>query len=445
MSRALQAIAKGVGRTHPYTLVRGRGSRVETACGRQLLDFTCGIGVTNTGHCHPRVVEAAQKQVSEIVHAQVNVGVHEPMLELVDELSASMPHPSLDTFYFCTTGAEAVENAVKLARHATGRSNVIVFQGGYHGRSALTMGMTTSSTIYSAGFGPFPSGIKVCPFPYELHGVSVEYCLEQLDLLLRQQCAPRDVAAMVLEPVLGEGGYVPCPPEFMLGVRKICDEHGILLVCDEVQTGFGRTGKLFAVEHHELARDYSSSKGGDGVADILVMAKGLASGFPLAAIASRRELMDTQPPGSMGGTYAGNAIACAAAVATQRVIREEKLVENADAMGTLLRARLHAIDTRWGPDGDAVVRDVRGMGCMVGLELHERFAPSSAKTLAQACGARGLLLLNCSVYETVRFIPPLTVSEDEIEEAAELFARTLDEIVRPPARAGDRPTMSMSS
>ena len=407
-----------------------------------LLDFTSGIGVVNTGHCHPRVANAAAEQCKKIVHAQANIAYHEPMLDLIDELAPIMPHASLDTFFFATTGAEAVENAVKLCRHATGRQNVIVFQGGYHGRTALTMGMTTSSTIYSAGFGPFPPGIHVAPFPYELHGVSVAYCLEQLELLLKQRTPSSDVACMVLEPVLGEGGYVPCPPSFAKGIRDICNRHGILLVIDEVQTGFGRTGKLFASQ-----RLFGDGDGGDGGAggggggvgespmapDVLVMAKGLASGFPLSGIASRRELMDRQPPGSMGGTYAGNAVACAAAAETQRVIREERLVENSEAMGARLTSGLHALADRLGQGGgqggSSVVRDIRGHGCMVGLELDARFPPGTAKAIAQASAAKGLLLLNCSVYETVRFIPPLTVTAAEIDEALETFEETLKEVV----------------
>ena len=241
-------LARGVGRLTEYTFRSGSGSRIATTCGRDLLDFTSGIGVINTGHCHPRIAAAAAAQCGKLVHAQANICYHEPMLDLIEELVPSMPHPSLDTFFFATSGAEAVENAVKLCRHATDRPNVVVFQGGYHGRTALTMGMTTSSTVYSAGFGPFPPGIHVAPFPYELHGHSVDSCLQELELLLRQRTPGSDVACMVLEPVLGEGGYVPCPPAFARGVRAICDRHGILLVMDEVQTGFGRTGKLFATE-----------------------------------------------------------------------------------------------------------------------------------------------------------------------------------------------------
>jgi len=343
------------------------------------------------------------------------VGYHEPMLELIEELRPAMPHESLDSFFFCTTGAEAVENAVKLAKAATGRGGVVVFQGGYHGRTLLTMSMTTSSTIYSAGMGAFAAGVYVSPFPYELHGVTVEQSLEQLALLLKQQVAPSDVAAMVVEPVLGEGGYVPAPPAFLAGLRRICDQHGILLVIDEVQTGFGRTGRLFASEY----------AGDAGRPDILTMAKGLASGFPLAGIASRRELTDAQPPGSMGGTYAGNAVACAAAVETQRVIRDEGLVANSRAMGERLRAALRGVAER---HGDAVM-DVRGLGCMVGLELNGRYPAGTAKAVTQAAWRRGLMLLPCSVFETIRFIPPLTVSAAEVDRAAELFDQALADVV----------------
>jgi len=416
-----KAIARGVGRATEYVLQRGSGSWVETACGRRLLDFTCGIGVTNTGHCHPRVVAAAQRQCESIVHAMVGVGYHEPMLELIETLHPLMPHESLDSFFFCTTGAEAVENAVKLSKVATGRSNIIVFQGGYHGRTSLTMGMTTSSTIYKTGFGPFAPGVHVAPFPYELHGVSVEYCTQQLEQLLRQQVAPSEVAAMVIEPVLGEGGYVPAPNSFLVALRRVCDAHGILLVADEVQTGFGRTGKLFAVEHHAVRPD------------VLVMAKGLASGFPLAGIASRRELTDTQAPGSMGGTYAGNAVSCAAAVATQKVIQEEGLVGNAQQMGTRLSGALAEVAARHGD----VVRDVRGLGSMVGVELDQRFPAATAKAVTQACARKGLLLLPTSIFPTIRFIPPLNASAAEVDQAVSVFDAALEEVCGEAAEAAE--------
>ena len=400
---------RGVGRMTELVLAKGRGSWVETACGRRLLDMTCGIGVTNTGHCHPAVVRAAQQQAASLVHAQANIGYHGPALELMERLLAPgvLPCPRLDSLFLTTTGAEAVENAVKLARQATGRSHLICFEGGYHGRTLGTMALTTSSNVYKAGFGPFGPGVHVAPFPYELHGVEVAACLEAVRTMLRTHVAAEEVAAMVIEPVLGEGGYVPAPQPFMRGLRRICDEHGILLIVDEVQTGFGRTGRLFASEHHPEAPP-----------DILVMAKGLASGFPLAAVASRKALSDLQPPGSMGGTYSGNAVACAAAVATLQVIEEEGLVQNAEAMGRRLWVGLRQLQGRH-PD---LIRDVRGPGAMVGVEL---CGTQSAKAVAAAALERDMLLLPCSIYETLRFIPPLTVSAEDVDAALERFEGAL--------------------
>jgi 4-aminobutyrate aminotransferase len=305
-----QHLARGVGRMADIVMKRGQGSWIWTADNRKLLDFTSGIAVTNLGHCHPRVVEAAQKQVATLVHAQVNIGYHAPMLELTDRLLPLMPK-GLDSLFFATSGSEAVENAVKLARHATGKQNIMVMQGGYHGRTFGAMALTTSKTVYSAGFGPLMGGVKVVPFPYSLHGPIYndeqmsQWCLDQVKLALKQQSAPSDTAAILLEPVLGEGGYVVPPKSFLQGLRRICDEHDILLIADEVQSGFGRTGEYFAIDGHFGV-----------VPDILVMAKGIANGFPISGLASRKELTDRQPPGSMGGTYAGNAVACAAAIAT---------------------------------------------------------------------------------------------------------------------------------
>jgi 4-aminobutyrate aminotransferase len=390
---------------------RGSGSFVWTATGERLLDFTSGIGVTNTGHCHPKVVEAAQKQCATLIHGQVNLAYHQPMLDLTTDLIQSMPHASLDRIFYSTTGAEAVENAVKLAKYTTGRPNIICFQGGYHGRTQLTMSMTSSSVIYRQRMVT-PSSVFISPFPYELHGHSVEYCLKQLKLLFQQQVLPEEIAAIIIEPVLGEGGYVPAPVEFMNALRQICNEHGILLVIDEVQTGFGRTGKLFASEHYP-----------DAPPDILVMAKGLASGFPLSAVAASHTLTDQQDPGTMGGTYAGNAISCAAALATQRVIREEGLVKHAQEIGQHLKTGLDEMQTRY-----PIMRDVRGLGCMIGVEFQKDVAPGTNKALSQACFRNGMMLLPASVYPTVRFIPPLTVSEEEVNMGLDIFEKSLQEI-----------------
>lgn len=301
-------VAKGIGRLSQEVIESGSGSHVTMVGGRRCLDFTSGIGVTNLGHCHPAVTRAAQEQVGKLVHGQINIAFQKPYLDLVQSMIPLMPHKSLDTFFFWNSGAEAVEAAVKLARHATKKQNIIVMQGSYHGRTFGTMAMTRSKTVYGQNYGPLMPGVFSVPFPYckqcsvALHSegkYGFENCcmdpVTQLELLLKRETAPSDTAALFIEPVLGEGGYVPPPAGYFAKLREICDKNNILLVADEVQCGYGRTGKMFAVEHWGVRPD------------ILIMAKGIANGFPLSAIASRKELMDTQPPGSMGGTYAGNA------------------------------------------------------------------------------------------------------------------------------------------
>ena len=407
----MEHLFRGVGRLSTVVMDRAKGSFVWTATGERLLDFSSGIGVTNAGHCHPKVVAAAKEQCDKLVHGQVNLAFHQPMLDLTSDLMENaMPDSSLDRIFYATTGAEAVENAVKLAKYTTGRPHVIVFQGGYHGRTQLTMSMTTSSVIYRQRMAT-PTGIFTAPFPYELHGTSVESALRDLKIMFQQQVLPEEVACMVIEPILGEGGYVPAPPQFLQGIRSICDEHGILLIIDEVQTGFARTGKMFSCE--DVVRP-----------DVLVMAKGLASGFPLSAIASRADLADQQDPGTMGGTYAGNAVSCAAALATQQVIREEGLVKSSQNMGAHLRDGLKQMQTQY-PD---MIRDVRGQGCMIGVELQEDVAPGTSKALSQACFRNGMILLPASVFPTVRFIPPLTVSKEEVDMGLDIFEKSLKEV-----------------
>lgn len=404
---------KGVGRLSQAVFDRAQGSMIFTTTGRRLLDFTSQIGVTNTGHCHPVVVEAAKTQIDKMVMAQVNLGYHAPMMELTQELINVMPSKKLDRIFYSTTGAEAVENAIKLAKYSTGRQGIIVFQGGYHGRTALTMAMTTSSVIYRQRMGSNPSSIFTLPFPYELHGKSVESCLEEIQLLFKQQALPEEIACMVIEPVLGEGGYVQAPTAFLEGLREICSQHGILLIADEVQSGFGRSGELFATQHHPNFEP-----------DILVMAKGLASGFPLSAVAAPAELADQQAPGTMGGTYAGNVVACAAAVATQKVIRDEGLVERSRDQGAKLKTGLSELQDRYD-----VIRDVRGPGCMIGLEFQPDSPEGINKLVSQACFDNGMLLLPASVFPTIRFIPPLTVSDEEIEMGLDVFEKSLKEVI----------------
>ncbi len=406
-------------RITPIVAERAEGAYIYDQDGTRYLDFTSGIGVTNTGHCHPKVVGAIQKQAAKLLHGQVNIVYHTPLLELAGELRTIVPQ-RLDCFFFSNSGAEAVEGAVKLARHATGRPNIIVFQGSFHGRTALTMALTTSKTIYRAGYQPLPAGVFVAPYPYTYrYGWSPEeteaFCLREMEFLLKTQTAPFETAAILVEPVLGEGGYVVPTPGFLAGLRRICDEHGLLLIADEIQSGFGRTGKWFAIEHFGVAPD------------IMTMAKGLASGLPLSGIAARRELMERWIPGSHGGTYGGNAVACAAAVATIRVIREEGLLENAQQMGALLMDRLRKLQAEF-----PIIGDVRGLGLMIGVEFTAPDgtpAKDLAKAVVKGCLKRHLLLLTCGPWDnTVRWIPPLVVTREQIEEALAIFKEAVEEI-----------------
>jgi len=389
--------------------------------GKEYLDFTCGIGVTNTGHCHPKVVEAIRAQAGLFLHAQANIVVHQPMLELIAELR-TIVHPSMDGFFFSNSGAEAVEGAVKLARAATGKPNIIVFSGSFHGRTSGTMALTTSKTIYRSGFQPLPAGVFVAPYPYAYKlGLSeaqtVEYCLNALEELLLSQTSPAETAAVLIEPVLGEGGYVVPPAAFLKGLRELCDRNGLLLILDEVQSGFGRTGKWFAQEHFGV------------VPDIMTVAKGIASGLPLSGVFSRLDLMKKWQTGSHGGTYGGNAIACAAGVATIQAIRDEGMLENANRRGVQLVTGLRKLQEQY-----PLIGDVRGLGLMVGTEFSVGKKPaekSLVKTIVHGCEERGLLLLTCGTYDNViRWIPPLVVSEAQIAEALGVFEKALGEAAK---------------
>lgn len=392
------------------------GAYIYDVDGRRYLDFTCGIAVTNTGHCHPRIVRAAQEQCAKLIHGQANILYHRPMLQLVEELRTIVP-AGLDSFFFSNSGAEAIEAAVKLARHATGRPNIVVFQGSFHGRTVGTMSLTTSKTIYRLRYQPLMAGVAVAPYPYAYrYGWPAErtarFCLDELRHLLVTQSDPAETAAFLVEPVLGEGGYVVPPRSFLAGLRAIADEHGILLIVDEIQSGFGRTGRWFACQHFDLQPD------------IMAMAKGLASGFPLSGIAARRELMGKWVPGSHGGTYGGNAVACAAAVATIQTLREEKLVENSARQGRFLLRRLREMQRR-----HPCIGDVRGLGLMVGVEFTDsagRPDKPTAKAVRQACQDRGLLLLTCGPYDnTIRWVPPLIVTQVQMEEALRIWEESL--------------------
>jgi 4-aminobutyrate aminotransferase len=396
---------------------RAEGSYIYAMDGRKYLDFTCGIGVTNTGHCHPKVVEAIRDQAGKFLHAQANIIVHKPMMQLIEELRTIVP-PSIDGFFFSNSGAEAVEGAVKLARNVTGKNAVIVFSGSFHGRTAGTMALTTSKTVYKMGPQLLPSGVYVAPYPYPYRlGMSEEqacqFALEAVEELLVSQIAPSDVAAILIESVLGEGGYVPPPAGFLQGLREICNKHGILLILDEIQSGFGRTGAWFAFEHYDVEPD------------IITAAKGLASGMPLSGVFSRLDLMEKWPGGSHGGTYGGNAVACAAGVATIQAMREENMLENAQQRGLQLQTGLRKLQEEYSQIGD-----VRGLGLMIGseFEVDGRFknAKPLVKDIIHAAEERGLLLLSCGTYDsTVRWIPPLNVTEGQVNDALGIFADSL--------------------
>ena len=404
-------------RTTDLEIVSGSGCVVRTAGGVEYLDFTAGIAVASTGHCHPRVVEAIQQQAAQIIHAQANC-YRSPLPEQLATRLAQITPSSIDTFFFTNSGAEATEAAVKLARHATGRPNVIVVQGGFHGRTYLTMAMTTSKVGVRAGYQPLPAGIFATAFPRPFawkvdETAAVERALAELRLLLLTQTAPSETAAFVMEPVLGEGGYLPAPVGFVRGAAEICAEHGILFVADEVQTGFARTGRMFAVEHAGIEPD------------IIVMAKGIASGFPIAAIGARSELMARWNRGAHGGTYGANPIGCAAALATIDVILEEQLVIRSAARGRRLTDGLHAIQSR-----HPGVGDVRSLGLMVAVELVKADGtPDAARTsavLAHCLEEHHLVLMSCGADgNVVRFMPPLVVSETEIDQAIAAFDSAL--------------------
>ncbi len=400
--------------------VRAEGVYYYDEDGQEWLDFTAGIGVVNTGHCHPRVVKAIQEQAANLIHGQINTVISKQAVALVNELNTITPD-SIDCFFLSNSGAEATEGGIKLARQATGRTNVITFQGSFHGRTALTMAMTNSKTIYRAGYQPLPAGAFVAPFPYAYgYGMSeddvTDFAMTQLKLLLKSQTAPEETAALVIEPVLGEGGYIPAPKRFMHEARDLCSHYGILFIADEVQSGFGRTGTMFNFEQSGIEPD------------MILMAKGLGSGFPISAIGASRALMDKWTPGSHGGTYGGNALAAATALETIKVMKDEDLPGNAAKMGTYLTGKLRELQARFPQMGD-----VRGPGLMVGVEFrdenHEPL-PDVTRAVLKACIDQRLLLLSCGSYgNTIRWIPPLIVTEAQIDAAVDVFAAALEQVV----------------
>ncbi|WP_214364338.1 aspartate aminotransferase family protein [Pseudonocardia sp. H11422] len=401
----------------PVQVARGEGVYLYDTEGRRHLDFTAGIGVTSTGHCHPTVVAAAQEQVGTLIHGQYTTVMHQPLLRLTERLGDVLP-TGLDSVFYLNSGSEAVEASVRLARHATGRPLVVAFDGGFHGRTMGAAALTTSGAKIRAGIGPMMGGVAFAPFPYAFrYGWSeeeaVRFALAELDRQLVTTAPAGDVAVFLIEPVLGEGGYVPTPPLFLAGLRERADAHGILLIADEVQTGFGRTGRFWGHQHTAGV-----------IPDILITAKGLASGFPLSAIAAPAELMAKAKPGSQGGTYGGNAVSCAAALATLEVIETEGLVANAAEQGLRLLEGLRGVAA-----DHPGIADVRGLGLMVGNEFTTadgRPDPQAAARAHAAAAAHGLLLLTCGAYgNVVRMIPPLIVTAEQVDEGVGLWAKAV--------------------
>ncbi|MGC4075606.1 MAG: 4-aminobutyrate--2-oxoglutarate transaminase [Rubrivivax sp.] len=411
MARRQAAVPRGVGQAHPVFIARGANAEIWDVEGRRYIDFAGGIAVLNTGHCHPAVIDAVREQLELYTHTCFQVVAYEPYVELAERLNALAPGRATKKTLFLTTGAEAVENAVKIARSYTRRGGIIAFTGGYHGRTLMTLGLTGKVAPYKSGFGPFPAEVFHAAFPNPVHGVSVEDALASVRTILKNDIEPDRVAAFIVEPVQGEGGFYVAPPEFIAGLKAIADEHGILLIADEVQTGAGRTGTWYACEQWPVAPD------------LITTAKSLAGGFPLSAVTGRADVMDAPGPGGLGGTYAGSPIACAAALAVLKAFEDEKLLERSRTMGQRLVKGLKEIAT-----GEPAIGDVRGIGAMVAIELFEggdphRPAADLTRRVVAEAAARGLILLSCGSYgNVVRILVPLTASDALVDEGLAIIA-----------------------
>ncbi|OQS29389.1 4-aminobutyrate--2-oxoglutarate transaminase [Chromobacterium violaceum] len=405
MQRKSDATPRGVGVMCSFFADRAKNAEVWDTEGRRYIDFAGGIGVLNTGHLHPKVEAAVAEQLSRFSHTCYQVVPYESYISLAEKLNALAPGKHAKKTAFFTTGAEAVENAVKIARAATGRPGVIAFGGAFHGRTLMGMALTGKVAPYKLGFGPFPSDVYHAPYPNALHGVSVQDSLAGLEKLFKFDIDPARVAAIIYEPVQGEGGFYAAPAEWVKALRELCDRHGILLIADEVQSGFARTGKLLASEHF------------DAVPDLITMAKSLAGGFPLSAVTGRAEVMDAPAPGGLGGTYAGNPLALAAAHAVLDVIDSEKLAERAQRLGDALKEKLNGLKS-----AVPQIAEVRGLGAMIAVEFNQPGSPQPdpdfAKKVQQHALANGLILLTCGIYaNVVRFLFPLTIEDEVFAEA----------------------------
>ncbi|MBV6286728.1 4-aminobutyrate--2-oxoglutarate transaminase [Pseudomonas aegrilactucae] len=417
MQRRVAAVPRGVGQIHPIFAESAKNATVTDVEGREFIDFAGGIAVLNTGHVHPKIIAAVEAQLHKLTHTCFQVLAYEPYVEVCEKINALIPGDFAKKTLLVTTGSEAVENAIKIARAATGRAGVIAFTGAYHGRTMMTLGLTGKVVPYSAGMGLMPGGIFRAIYPNELHGVSIDDSIASIERIFKNDAEAKDIAAIILEPVQGEGGFYVAPKEFMKRLRALCDQHGILLIADEVQTGAGRTGTFFAMEQMGVAPDLTT------------FAKSIAGGFPLAGVCGKAEYMDAIAPGGLGGTYAGSPIACAAALAVMEVFEEEKLLDRSKAVGEHLVAGLRKIQ-----DKHPIIGDVRALGSMIAVEVFDKagsLTPNPTAVAAVVAKARdkGLILLSCGTYGNVlRILVPLTAPDAQLDQGLAIIEACFAEL-----------------
>lgn len=417
MDRRNAALPRGVASATSVFVAKAENAELWDVEGKRYIDFAAGIAVCNTGHRHPKIMAAMAQQSEAFVHTAFQITPYEVYVKLAERLNQAAPIKSAKTVFF-NSGAEAVENAVKIARHKTGRSSIIAFSGGFHGRTIMTMGLTGKAVPYKAGFGPAPAGIYHAPFPMEQYGVTVEDSLKGLEQLFKVDVPASQVAAIILEPVQGEGGFQIAPKAFMQALRRLCDQHGIMLICDEIQSGFARTGKIFATEHFDIEPD------------LMTVAKSLAGGFTLSGVIGKAEVMDSPEPGGLGTTYGGNPVACAAANAVLDIIEEEQLCERSNRIGEQMKARLAALKAA---GNTTPIGEIRGLGAMVAFDIVKAEGkntpdPDRTKLLTRKAVDNGLLLLSCGVYgNTIRLLAPLTIPDEHLAEGLDLLEQTLAE------------------
>ena len=415
--RRIAAIPRGVANSLPNFAARASNAELWDVEGRRFIDFASGIAVLNVGHCHPKIVAAVSSQLALLTHAAFQITPYANYIEVAERLNQAAPGPGLKKSILFSSGAEAVENALKIARYHTKRAGVIAFSGGFHGRTLATMSLTGKVQPYKAGFGPLLPNVYHVPFPMAYHGITSEQSLAAIEQLFKADVDPAQVAALIIEPVLGEGGFYIAPPEFLRALRALCDRHGIVMIVDEIQSGFGRTGRMFAIEHAGVEPD------------LMTVAKSIAGGLPLSAVVGKAEIMDAPPPGGLGGTYAGSPLACAAALAVFEVIATEGLLARSVRIGELLQTRLRTLQKRF-----PAIGEIRGVGAMVAIELVKNGSAAQpdadlTRALVLAAAKHGLVILSCGVYSNViRFLAPLTIGDALLAEGLDKLESALIEV-----------------